>query len=295
MREGEALFEVSGGASTTGGTSPNGFYRLGVPRLPNCQAPPCTTYYRVDDPAYMVDSGQTMGEWTILAPLVSFRAPRLLDLDVPPRRGWEATNVGVPPVPRICFPDCWTEWSTTASWLFSVGVGVSLVLYLALGVVVGRSRRASADEDKPSMIQWHPHYATIGEGLSLVHDGVRYVFGSRFGCGGQAAAGKDDRETYDDLPPAIRPPKRDEKDEKKEKKKKRKKEKKEKAKQTSKKEKRRSKPKPGQSEAKEALSVPEPASRGQTLALVEKRLADEENRLHSSQQKIKVAVQTLTL
>ena len=36
------------------------------------------------------------------------------------------------------------------------------------------------------------------------------------GSSGQAAAGKEDRETYDDLPPAIRPPKRDEKDEKKE-------------------------------------------------------------------------------
>ena len=215
---------------------------------------------------------------------------------MPPRRGWEETNVGVPPVPRICFPDCWTEWSSTASWVFSVGTVASLVLYLAIGVMLGRSRRGTADEEKGSMIEWHPQYTTIAEGVGLIRDGLAYVIGC--GCGG-GTAGQNGRETYDDLPP-VPPPKskRSSKDdERREKKKDKKKDKKkEKKKEKDGKEKRKSKSKP--SKGTEAPLDPDGgggASRRPSFSLVEKRLGDDGNRLHSSQQKIKVAVQTLTL
>lgn len=61
----EPIFEIAGAASTTSDTSPNGMYYRGQPRAPNCEqfggTPPCTTYYKVGDPAYMVDSGDTIG------------------------------------------------------------------------------------------------------------------------------------------------------------------------------------------------------------------------------------------
>lgn len=288
----ETLFEIAGAASTTAGNSPNGMYRSGPPRLPNCQTPPCTTYYRADDPAYMVDSGQTMGEWTILAPVVAFRAPRVLDLDLPPRHGWEAVNLGVPPAPRICFPDCWTEWSSAVSWALSISLVASAVLYVVVGVLVGRSRRRSADETKPSLIEWHPHHATIGTAVGLVRDGAAFVLGKRSCCVADKAAQGDPKLSYDDLPPVL-PTQRGRKKDKREKKDRKEKRKKD----SSRKEKRQPKPRPGSTGglliAPDALG---PGGAMQKVALVEQRVVGgDADRLHSSQQKIKVAVRTLTL
>ncbi len=287
----EALFEIAGAASTTAGNSPNGMYRLGPPRLPNCQTPPCTTYYRADDPTYMVDSGQTMGEWTILAPVVAFRAPRVLDLDLPPRHGWEAINLGVPPVPRVCFPDCWTEWSSAISWALSICLVASVLLYVVVGVLLGRSRRSSADEEKPSMIEWHPHHATIGTAVGLVRDGVTFVLGNRSCCVADKTTLGNPTASYDDLPPVL-PTQRGRKKEKREKKDR--KEKRKKAKDVrSRKEKRQPKPRPG-STGGLAPDAPEPGGAMQNVALVEQRVVgNDADRLHSSQQKIKVAILTL--
>ena len=214
------VFEVTGASSGTRDSPSHivdGKYYLGQPRFPNCQTEPCTTYYRLGEPpgsrSYQVDLGTTIGEWTMYADQsIAYRVsygisvPAGGDADVlPPARGWDNACIsctGLAPMPRLCFPTCAEERWAAAGWTFIISLSALSLLYVALGIGIGKRCLKPPSEEPKTLLEWHPQYKGWGQSLVLVQDGMQFCWSrvsqgageyDLVGAGGGSGGGKDTR------------------------------------------------------------------------------------------------------